>query len=174
MHNLSLTIGSEVILDSSHCLCHSCLTSQSYVMSTSVRGQMLPTAFLHGHCSVSSILSVGLTSNWPRDFLTLEGLEVTSSALLALPGSSRLPCKHAVLLDPAEAVLLLVPASSMLSSPSHTGSTLGLHKYFSELYRLRVIIPTQRPICFLSTLHDLRFLNRARLDTERRLTDLLW
>jgi len=43
--------------------------------------------------------------------------------------------------------------------------------YLSELYRLRVIIPTQRPIISLSTLHGLRCLNRARLGTVRNRTD---
>ena len=115
MHNLSLFIHSEsVTWDSPLSLID---RIPKYAMSTSIKGQMLPTSFLHGHYAASSILPVGLTSNRPRDFLTLEGLEITSSALLDLPGSSRLPCKHAVLLDTAEAVLLLA-TSSMLSSPA--------------------------------------------------------
>ena len=114
MHNLSLTIRSENISWVTLLLLIGRIPK--YAMSTSVKGQMLPVAFLHGHYSASSILPTGLTSNWPQDLLTLEGLEIFSSALLDLSGSLRLPCNHAVLLDPAEAVLLLA-ASSMLSSP---------------------------------------------------------
>lgn len=113
-------------------------------MSTSVKGQTLPIPSLHGHYSASSILRIGLTSNRPQGLLTLEGLEIFHQRCWVLSGSSHLPCEHAMLLDPAEAVLL--EASSVLSSPVHTGSTLWLHKYFSELYRLRVIVPTQWPV----------------------------
>jgi len=37
----------------------------------------------------------------------------------------------------------------------------------SVLHYLRVIIPTQRPIHFLSTLHCFGYPNSARLDTRR-------
>ncbi len=41
--------------------------------------------------------------------------------------------------------------------------------YLSELYRLRVIIPTQWPTISLSTLYGFRYLDRTRLGTERLL-----
>ena len=77
MHTLSLTLGwavGETVLPDS--LCHSFLTSQSYVTSTLVKGQTLPAPSLHGNYPASSILWAGLTSNRPHDLLTLEGLEI--------------------------------------------------------------------------------------------------
>ena len=46
---------------------------------------------------------------------------------------------------------------SLLPSPYHTGWALPHLNYFSELYRLRVIIPTQRLTHSLCTLHVHRY-----------------
>ena len=55
----------------------------------------------------------------------------------------------------------------LLSSPSDTGWTLPHLNYLSELYCLRVLIPTQRLTQSLCTLHPFRYLTGATLGTWR-------
>ena len=80
------------------------------------------------------------------------------------PGFRRLPSRRVMLSDTGMARHSW--ESLMLPSPFHTGLAHPHHSYFSELYRLRVFIPTQWPTSLLSTLHLLCCLTGARLATE--------